>query len=885
MSHVLMQLSSALADRYVIEREIGAGGMATVFLARDLRHDRRVAIKVLSPEWSASIGTERFSKEIAVTAGLQHPNILPLFDSGTTGETLFYVMPYVEGETLRGRLQRERQLPVSDAVRIAVELADALEHAHQHGVIHRDIKPENILLRDGRPLIADFGIALAAAQANGGRLTQTGLSVGTPAYMSPEQATGERTIDARTDVFALAVVLYEMLAGDPPFTGPTVQAVVARIMSTEPTPITDLRKSVPPHVALAIAAALEKVPADRPASAAAFAAALTHAEAVSPAARSMLSGGRSSVARRIAMVGGAALVGAAGLFAGRALDRPADVGPTSTVRFLLNPPDSVELQAVCCGQMFTLSADGQTVVFQGRRRVKAGQPPAEIELYVRRLDDLEVRRLPGTGGAASISISPDGRRVAFAERQQLSLVELRGASPTMVATLPAGFIGGTTWLTNDSIVVAVGTSLLVIDVRGGGRRVLYGPDPRGRQPAGPQWVESGRGFLFTLGSLDTRPEVHWLPEGSTRSKRIMYGATPRFLATTRRMFVLQGTSLMSFPFDATKADTTGAGALVTDGVVLRSPIQVYGEYAIAENGTLAVARRAGTAAAGAVGVVSGMRDTLVNLLERGQLGGIRFSPDGRRMASFVGDLQLDKRDPTRQLLIWDIARGVSQRIFDGAPAREPRWNATSDSLLYLSDNQLFIRAADGSGTARSIVALTGWANVRNFTWHAPWLVIAGQRDAAGSSDIGVVQLGATSSPQSFLDAPAEETEPELSPDGKWLAYTSNDGQSAEIYVSPFPVASARYRVSTGGGRQARWSPDGRTLYFAGNNGFYATPVSYSGSAPTFGTPRSIYQRGYARAWDMSPDGATLAFIDTVRLLELLGIEIVVPNAASGWSAP
>src|SRR5438067_8677642 len=207
MPELLSHLQVALADRYRIEGEIGAGGMATVYLAQDLRHDRKVALKLLRPELAAVIGAGRFLAESKLTANLQHPHILPLFDSGEADGFLFYVMPFVEGESLRGRLSREKQLPVAEALRIATEVASALDYAHRHGVVHRDIKPENILLHDGSALVADFGIALAVQSAGGPRLTQTGLSLGTPQYMSPEQAMGERSVDGRADVYALAAVL------------------------------------------------------------------------------------------------------------------------------------------------------------------------------------------------------------------------------------------------------------------------------------------------------------------------------------------------------------------------------------------------------------------------------------------------------------------------------------------------------------------------------------------------------------------------------------------------------------------------------------------------------------------------------------------------------
>src|SRR3954470_20951559 len=233
----LDQLRTSLADRYEIEREIGAGGMATVYLARDLRHDRSVALKVLRPDFGAVLGVERFLSEIKVTANLQHPNLLPLFDSGEAAGLLYYVMPYVEGESLRARLDRERQLPIDEAIRISISIANALEYAHAHGVIHRDLKPENILLQAGQPVIADFGIALAVSKAGGNRLTQTGIYLGTPAYMSPEQATGDRAIDARSDIYSLGAMTYEMLTGDPPHVASTSQAIIAKLLTEMPRPI------------------------------------------------------------------------------------------------------------------------------------------------------------------------------------------------------------------------------------------------------------------------------------------------------------------------------------------------------------------------------------------------------------------------------------------------------------------------------------------------------------------------------------------------------------------------------------------------------------------------------------------------------------------------
>ena len=343
MNTPLDRLTAALAHHYRIERELGAGGMATVYLAHDLKHDRDVAIKVLHPDLGAALGGERFLSEIRTTARLQHPHILPLLDSGEADGLLYYVMPLVTGETLRARLERERQLPIAEAVRIAREVASALDYAHRQNVIHRDIKPENILLHDGSALVADFGIALAVQSAGGARMTQTGLSLGTPSYMSPEQAMGERTIDARSDVYALGAMTYEMLAGEPPFTGPTVQAIVAKVMSSEPVPITSLRKAVPANVAAAVHAALEKLPADRCQSAKDFADALSDGWSGSGAsARATHLGARSGSTRatRYTMIGAGAVVLLAVAAAGWMWMRLRSTVPEPVVQLMLDVPNA-----------------------------------------------------------------------------------------------------------------------------------------------------------------------------------------------------------------------------------------------------------------------------------------------------------------------------------------------------------------------------------------------------------------------------------------------------------------------------------------------------------------------------------------------------------------
>ncbi|MEJ2205301.1 MAG: protein kinase, partial [Gemmatimonadota bacterium] len=423
MTDLPSRLTTALADRYRLERKLGEGGMATVYLAQDLRHSRQVAIKVLKPELAAVVGAERFLAEIETTANLQHPHILPLFDSGEADGFLFYVMPYIDGETLADRIAREKQLPVDEALGIATSVCNALQVAHEAGIVHRDIKPGNILLSRGEPLVADFGIALAVG-AGGSRLTETGLSVGTPYYMSPEQATGDQRIGPSADIYAVACVLYEMLVGEPPYLGNTAQAVLGKIIQGIPVSATAARKTVPANVDAAIRKALEKLPADRFTRAADFGAALSdpgfrhgvHDEAAAAAGDAgrwrMLAFAAMAVAVVSLVAGGMGFLGSP--------DVPA---PVERLKLEFPSPGPGHFW----GGTMALAPDGSGMIYPD------SDGNGGIALYYKARGDEEGRLLPGTEDARDPTFSPDGTWVAYRQDGFLVKRPILGGAPVTLA--------------------------------------------------------------------------------------------------------------------------------------------------------------------------------------------------------------------------------------------------------------------------------------------------------------------------------------------------------------------------------------------------------------------------------------------------------------------
>ena len=859
---VAARLSASLADRYVIERELGQGGMATVYLARDLRHDRHVALKVLRPELSAILGAGRFLGEIKTTANLQHPHILSLFDSGEADGTVFYVMPYVEGESLRDRLTREKQLPVDEAVRITREVADALDYAHRHGVVHRDIKPENILLHDGRALVADFGIALAVSRSEGGtRMTETGMSLGTPHYMAPEQAMGEREITPKADVYALGCVLYEMLSGEPPFTGPTAQAIIARVMTEEPRSLTLQRRTVPPHVEEAVQVALSKLPADRFATAAEFAAALAQEGAHAhrhTAAATRPSGplGRRFVAWLpwAAALAAVALLGAWGWMRELAASRQA----TSWQRVTFG--DSIVMSTTY--PSLALSPDGSTLVFKDD--IQNGR------LWVKQRGDLEPSPIPGTERAQNPTFSPDGEWVAFVADGHLKKVHVAGGAAVTIADSASAGFGGAAWL-DDGTLVYTSPSLLelwrVSAAGGPSTSVLHDTTLSGLGAGTPTPLPGARGVLFkgcTSGCVTQAVYVLDLRTG--RQKRLFDDAAMGwYLPSGHLLYVRRDGVGLVAPFDLGKLEVTGPSVPVLERVFTAAG---FSQLAVSATGSLVYLRGTGGSADNMLVRVSRSgAATPIDTSWYGPFNSAALSPDGRRMAVGSG--------PTGGgLNIWikQLDKGPFTRLSFGGRDRRPTWSPDGRLVAFVRDSGnsgvVTARPADGSGPDRLLARLD--RRVQEVTWShdGRWIVMRTDNGAAGAGDLVGVRIGDTASVPLVASA-FTELHPAVSPDGRWLAYTSNESGTNEVYVRPFPNTDAgRWQVSNGGGIEPVWSSNGRELFFLdAANHLVAADVragpafSVAGTRPLFDASHFTVDM-FHTSYDVSPDGRFFYFAAT-----------------------
>jgi serine/threonine-protein kinase len=755
---------------------------------------------------------------------------------------------------------------VADAVRIATEVASALDYAHRHQVVHRDIKPENILLHDGRALVADFGIALAASKASGSRMTETGMSLGTPQYMSPEQAMGEREVTARSDVYALGAVLYEMLTGDPPFSGSTAQAIVARVVTETPRPLVPQRHTIPPHVEATVLTALEKLPADRYATAAEFAAALTGPGRVSSAMVPAAPVSRRAHTRRpLATVLAWAVAALATLTALWGWLRPTAAAPVS--RFSLFLRDSERLQSLA-----GISGGRLAVSPEGRRLVYVGPSQGGSQLWLRRLDQLQASPISGTAGGASPFFSPDGRQLGFVSRGRIvRIVSLEGGPPITLTS--AANTTGADWGADGYVYFEVDSGIARVRATGGALEPVFTISPE-KQEIATEWpsvLPGGRGLLFRLRHTGQGPDDFEvlgmkLPKGDVRV--LTRGIYARYAASGHLLVVTADGKLLAIPFDPDELALTGSPVALVEGLAVGNA--GFGiDLALSPTGTLVYTTGSGVAARRAVWVDRDGTETPVDpgWDPQGTISSIALSPDGKSLA--VGLERAGKED----IWIKQLPAGPFSRITFGDTAHvRPAWSADGSSVIYVSDRAgtnsglPLRRRADGTGSAKALLSSPFNFSQVLESRDGRWLVLRRSGGESGAGDIHGLRAGDTALTPLVTTA-ASEGEPALSPDGRWLAYASDESGTFEVYVRPFPdVSSARWQVSTTGGGEPVWSPNGRELYYRNGRNQMIAAALVGGPGFTVGEQRELFSTapyldlGFAQSYGVSPDGRRFVLV-------------------------
>ena len=817
MLDISARLSTALAGRYVIERELGAGGMATVYLAKELKHEREVALKVLRPEIAAQLGAERFLNEVKITARLDHPHILTLIDSGESDGFLWYAQPYVRGESLRGRLHRDKQLGIDEAIVIARQVASALQHAHTHGVIHRDIKPENILLHEGEAMVADFGIALALAEAADSRLTATGMSLGTPQYMSPEQATGERELDARSDVYSLAAVLYEMLAGVPPHTGATSQAIIAKLLTERPTRLRAIRASVPPEVEATVVRALEKTPADRPHSAAEFSTSLRASEP------------RLEPLRRPALV---PLLIVAGVIAvalvGALLLRRAPAVAIGRSEQLTAEP-GLEIQPA-------LSPDGRLVAY-------AAGTVTQMRIFIRPVGD--GRTIPLSDDSSAVETqprwSPDGTKLLYLTRGGAAAAPaFGGLSQPLVPPSTTGVVQSAIWSPDGRAIAFVrADSLLSMPLGGGGASIAPRLIGRAVDLHSCNWSPNGKWIAcVTQNSQSTWPggtfgniapsAILSFPAGGGEPVRVAearwFNQSPVFAPDSRQLLFLSSRdgprdvyaltlSSSGRPRGEPRRISTGLGAtsisISADGRRI-----AYGVYSAHANiWSLPIPRTGVIGTAGATPVTRGNQ----------VIEGMRTSRDGHWLL-YDSDLR-GNADIYRVSLLGggEIEQLTSEPYDEFAPALSPDGSELAYHSWRTGTRDIEVKPLNGGPVVHvtdspAHESYPSWSpDGRSLAFYdqiQPLTVLVVHRDADGKwgKPIRLSESG-----PSVMGKGTSGHRPEWSPDGRWLAFvsTSVDARAGRIAIVPAAGGTARYLdISTGPlAGHVYWSPDGRALYY------------------------------------------------------------------------
>jgi Tol biopolymer transport system component len=845
---------------YEVTVHIGSGGMGEVYQAHDTKLGRDVAIKVL-PEAFAHDPERlsRFQREAKMLAALNHPNIATIYGLEQSSGTSYLVMELVSGETLAERVKREGAFPIQEALKIAVQIAEALEGAHEKGIIHRDLKPANVKVTlEGKVKVLDFGLAKAFAgdgvssdPSDSPTLsmaaTMHGVILGTAAYMSPEQARG-KSVDKRTDIWAFGCVLYELLTGKQAFQGEDVTEILAAVVKTEPD-WQAVPSAVPAKVRDLLRRCLQKDKTMRLRDAG-DARIEIHEALTSPAPNVPAVPTLPAVPawRQVAVAGIVLLAGAA--IAGVAVWklRPGSPQPVSRLAVPLPPGESLRMLNT---QVLALSPDGSRIAYVSSRAGKQ-------QIYLRAFDSMESKALSGTEGAESLFFSPDGKWLGFSAGGKLMKVSMSGGAPLSICE--AQNPRGVTWGDNGTIVFAPGfgvSGLSQVSAAGGKPQAITSRDPTAEEEADrwPQLLPGGRAVLFTAWNRNLDDAQIIVQRLDTRERRIILqgGTDPRYVPSGHLVYARAGT-LMAVPFDLSRFQVTGEPIPVAEDVSLAT--EGVAQFDISRTGSLVYVP----------GDLQGNGRRLVWVDRKGKEQPLeapprnylnpRLSPDGQRVAVTIQGANDD-------VWVYDIPRQTLSRLTSQARSLNPIWTPDGKRIIYRSNRtgilNMFWKAADGSGEEERLTVSQSnqWPSAVSPDGQALAFVSSGR-------DLWILNLTGDRKSHPFQKTRINENSPSFSPDGRWLAYTSDESGLNEVYVQPFPAGGRKVQISTEGGEQARWARSGELFY---RNGDKIMSIALT-TQPTLvaGKPRMVFEGGYepGSGYDVSQDGQRFLMLKPVE---------------------
>ena len=847
---------------YEITSALGAGGMGEVYRATDTRLGRTVAIKVLPSHLSADPQLrQRFEREARAVSSLSHPHICALHDIGNQDGTDFLVMEYLEGETLADRLTKG-PLPLDQVLRYAIEIADGLDKAHKAGIVHRDLKPGNVMITKTGAKLLDFGLARVVLDKNdvevGGsalatkeaqNLTAEGTILGTVQYMSPEQLEGQE-VDFRTDIFAFGVTLYEMVTAQKAFSGKSRASLIASILQTDPPPVSSLQPLTPPALDRLVQTCIAKDPDERWQSAHDLMSQLKWIQE----GRSEAGIAAPVVARRktrdrlLGAVIGAALVVLIMAAAAR-MQAPASDPHTGTHLVLNLPPGDVFAYSPN-RPFFAFSPDGKSIVYAARRN-------NTTQLYLRVLDQPEPTPIPGTENGQAPFFSPDGRWLGFSNGQEVKRVPLSGGAA--ISICESGDMTGASWSEDKKIFVIPTwrSSLLSFPETGGNSWEVAKLDVAKKEYVflWPEALPGGNAILLTVGPIGqymANPAIvaQPLPSGQ-RETLIEKGSFPKYLPTGHIVYV-QGGSLYAVSFDAEKLEVTGSAIPILDRVVTSASYN-YAAYSLSKEGTLAyVPGSVRSAERTLVWLDRKGRETSASDLKRAYATP-RVSPDGKRLALLL-------EGATYDVYVQDLARETLTRLSFYGDEWKPIWTPDGKRVVYRSPAgggrpNIYSKAYDGSSPEQRLTTIDSTQYPNSVSPDGKFLAFH-QDVTESNSDLWMLRLHGGQKAEPFLSTQFDEEYAEFSPDGRWIAYVSNESGRYEVYVVTFPGPGGKTQISTEGGSEPRWSRDGRELFYRNDRKWMAVQIQ-TGSDFTASRPVVLFEGDYRAEYDVAPDGRFL----------------------------